>query len=86
MPGTVTSAPELTNVSKHGLWLLLGQEELHLPFAKFPWFRKATIEQLSEIEWPSPNHLYWPLLDVDLSVESVRDPEAFPLVSAPAVI
>ena len=86
MPGTVTSAPELTNVSKHGLWLLFGQEELYLPFEKFPWFKQATIEQLSEIEWPSANHLYWPLLDVDLSVESVRNPEAFPLVSAPAVI
>ena len=85
MPGTVTSAPELTSVSKHGLWLLLGQEELHLPFEKFPWFKRATIEQLAEVEWPSPNHLYWPLLDIDLSVESVRNPEAFPLVSAAAV-
>jgi hypothetical protein len=35
---------------------------------------------------PSANHLYWPLLDVDLSVESVRNPEAFPLVSGVAVI
>ena len=32
------------------------------------------------------NHLYGRCLDVDLSVESVRNPEAFPLVSAPAVI
>ena len=81
MPGTVTSAAEVTHVSKHGLWLLLGSEELLLPFEKFPWFRKATIEQLELVEWPTPDHLYWPLLDIDLSVESVRNPEAFPLVS-----
>jgi hypothetical protein len=62
--------------------LLLGSEEPHLPFGNSPWFKQATIEQLSEVEWPSPNHLYWPLLDVDLPVESVRNPEAFPLVSA----
>ena len=86
MLGTVTSVPEVTHVSVHGLWLLLGQEELHLPFEKFPWFKQATIEQLSEVEWPSPNHLYWPRLDVDLSVESVRNPEAFPLVSPAAGI
>ncbi|HRC84420.1 MAG TPA: DUF2442 domain-containing protein [Thermoanaerobaculia bacterium] len=68
-------------VSKLGLWLLLGDEELFLPFQIFPWFRQATIEQISRVEWPSPDHLYWPELDVDLSVESIRRPEAFPLVA-----
>ncbi len=81
MPGTITSAPEVTHVSKHGFWLLLGDEELLLPFSQFPWFKKATIEQLSEVEWPTPNHVYWPQLDVDLSGESIRDPTAFPLVA-----
>ena len=81
MPGIVTSAPEVTHVSQHGLWLLLADEEVLLPFEQFPWFRRATIEQLSNVEWPSPDHLYWPELDVDLSVESIRRPEAFPLVS-----
>jgi hypothetical protein len=61
--------------------LLLADEEVLLPFEQFPWFRRATIEQLSNVEWPSPDHLYWPELDVDLSVESIRRPDAFPLVS-----
>jgi len=82
MPGTVTSEVEVTNVSVHGFWLLLGDEELAVPFAQFPWFKKATIEQLSDVQRPTPNHLYWPQLDVDLSVESIRDPAAFPLLSA----
>ncbi len=85
MPGTVTSAPEVTHVSRHGLWLLLGDEELLLPFDKFPWFKTATIEQLEDVEWPTPNHVYWPRLDVDLSVESIRNPESFPLVSGTKV-
>ena len=83
MPGIPTSIAEVTHVSKHGFWLLLDEEELLVPFEQFPWFRKATIEQLSEVLWPTPNHLYWPQLDVDLSVESIRDPFAFPLVSKP---
>ena len=58
MPGTPTSAPEVTHVSMNGFWLLLGDEELLLPFVHFPWFRQATIEQLSQVEWPAPNHLY----------------------------
>ena len=82
MPGTVTSVVEVTNVSVHGFWLLVGGEELAVPFADFPWFKKATIEQLSDVQRPAENHLYWPQLDIDLSVESIRNPAAFPLLSA----
>jgi hypothetical protein len=84
MPGSVTSAVEVTHVSAHGFWLLLGDEELNLPFSAFPWFKQATIEQLSGVQWPTANHLYWPQLDIDLSVESIRDPSAFPLLSQTA--
>ncbi len=78
MPGTTTSAVEVTHVSPHGFWVLLNGEELLLPFVDFPWFKQATIEQITAVEWPSPNHLYWPQLDIDLSVESIRHPQAFP--------
>ena len=81
MPGTVTLVAEVTHVSKHGFWLLLGAEELLMPFETFPWFKQATIAQLLDVQWPTPNHLYWPRLDADLLVESIRDPSAFPLVS-----
>ncbi len=79
--GKLTSGVEVANVSPHGFWLLLGDEELFVPFSSFPWFRDATIAQITNVEMPSAQHLYWPSLDVDLSVESIRNPEAFPLVS-----
>lgn len=82
MPGSVTLEAEVTNISKHGFWVLLGDEELPVPFAQFPWFEKATVGQLADVQRPTANHLYWPQLDVDLSVESIRNPDAFPLVSA----
>ena len=81
MPGSATLEAEVTHVSVHGMWLLLGDEELHVPFDQFPWFRAATIEQLSSVERPTEDHLYWPQLDIDLSVASIRDPSAFPLKS-----
>lgn len=81
MPGSATLAVEVTHISAHGLWLLLGDEELALPYADFPWFKKATVEQILAVERPSENHLYWPHLDIDLSAESLRRPEAFPFVS-----
>lgn len=81
MPGSNTSAPEVTNVSQHGLWLLLEREELFMPFDSFPWFREAPIGKVLHVEQPSSHHLYWPDLDIDLSVESIRHPEQFPLLS-----
>jgi hypothetical protein len=83
--GQNTSGVEVTNVSKHGFWLMLGAEELFLSFNDFPWFRDAPIGKLTNVEWPSPHHLYWPELDVDLAVASIRDPEKFPLVSRPRI-
>ena len=79
--GKSTSSVEVTNISPTGFWLLLDGRELLLPFAKFPWFRQAQIEQLCDVEMPSPGHLYWPKLDIDISVDSIDHPECYPLTS-----
>ena len=79
--GASTSAPEVTNVSRHGFWLLVDERERFLPFSQFPWFVDATIGQISRVERPQPHHLYWPELDVDLHLESIDQPESFPLKS-----
>ena len=81
MPGSITSAAEVTHISKNGFWILLGDEELLVPFDHFPWFKKATVEQISDVNWPTPDHLHWPSLDIDLSVQSIRQPQDFPLTS-----
>ncbi|MDH4043420.1 MAG: DUF2442 domain-containing protein [Gemmatimonadota bacterium] len=83
--GASTSAVEVGNVTRQGFWLLLDDRELFLPFADFPWFRAASIEDLTTIERPSAHHLYWPALDIDLAVESLEHPERYPLVSRGAV-
>jgi hypothetical protein len=81
MPGSITSAAEVTHISKNGFWILLGDEELLVPFEHFPWFKKATVEQISDVNWPTPDHLHWPSLDIDVSVQSIRQPQDFPLTS-----
>lgn len=86
MPGTFVSRVEVSHVSRHGFWLLLAGEELFLPFDDFPWFRSASIAELCELVWPAPDHLYWPLLDIDIGVESIRDPAAFPLIASAAAV
>ena len=80
-PGKRISEVEVTNISKHGLWLLLGDREVFLAFDDFPWFRDSPIGKLVNVELPAPHHLYWPDLDIDLAVESIDHPERFPLIS-----
>lgn len=79
-PGKCTSVAEVLSISKHRFWLLLADEELFVPFKSFP-FKDASIADVLKVEWLGINHLYWPELDVDLAVESIRKPERFPLVS-----
>jgi hypothetical protein len=79
--GPSTSPVEVTNVSAHGFWLFIGERELFVAFRDFPWFKEASIGAITHVELPSPHHLYWPDLDVDLAVESLEHPEKYPLVS-----
>ena len=76
-----TLSVEVTNISKNGLWLLVGDAERFLPFEEFPWFCDATVGELLNVELPHPHHLYWSDLDVDLAQESIEHPERYPLVS-----
>jgi len=79
--GESTSAAEVTNISQHGFWLLIGGRELFVPFLEFPWFKNASVGSILNVELTHPQHLYWPDLDVDLTVESIEHPERFPLIS-----
>jgi hypothetical protein len=72
---------EVTNISRHGFWLLLDDRELFLTFDLFPWFRNASVGHLLNVSRPTDDHLYWPDLDVDLSVDSIEHPERYPLVA-----
>ena len=78
--GENISAVEVLNISRHGLWLLLHGSEYFLDFDHFPWFRNAKISSVLNVELPQPHHLYWPDLDIDLELDSIRFPEKYPLV------
>ena len=80
--GSVTSDVEVTNISPHGFWLYLAGRELFVSFEKFPWFADAAVSKIVNVQWASAEHLYWPKLDIDLSVRSIEHPDEFPLISA----
>ena len=81
-PSTNTSPAEVTNIDHFGFWLLVQNKEYFLPYEDFPWFRTATIAQILNVQLLNEEHLFWPALDVDLCLNSLETPEAFPLIYA----
>jgi len=83
--GTSTlEAPDRVHVqgiSPFGFWLLIKDREYFLDFETYPWFREAKVDQIFNVELLHGHHLFWNELDVDLDVESLDEPERFPLIS-----
>lgn len=80
--GKNSSAIEVTNISTNGFWLFSHGKELFLPFDKFPWFKKSSIDEIICVEELRDGHYYWEKLDIDLTDEIINNPEKFPLVAS----
>ena len=72
--------PEVTEVTSVGLRLVVADRERYISFHDFPWFGKAPAWKIRNVEQLSDDHVRWPDLDIDLSVESIDDPGRFPLI------
>ncbi len=50
-----------------------------MPFDEFPWFKKASVEQILNVVEEQPGTFHWPDLDIDLGLDSIRNPGHYPL-------
>jgi hypothetical protein len=71
----------VTDISALGVRIVAHGEEFFMSYDEFPWFRGAPEAAILDIEEPAPGHLFWPELDVDLGIETLRHPDRFPLRS-----
>ncbi len=78
--GTNILVNEVTNISVMGFWLLVDNREYFVPFADYPVFKTATMDQIFNIKQIGPKQLHWPALDADVELEALEEPERFPLV------
>ena len=80
MLGASTLPVEVTNIDRFGFWLLAEDKEYFLPYKEFPWFREAKVDEILNVELLHGDHLHWPALDVDLSLDAIAQPDAYPLI------
>ena len=60
-----------------GMAIVVNGKEYFLRYTDFPWFEYCSVAELRKItsdRWG----VYWDLVDIDLSIESIENPEHFP--------
>ena len=63
--------------TSEGMAVLVNGKEYFLRYADFPWFEYCNAVELRDMtadRWG----VYWNTLDIDLSIESLENPERFP--------
>ena len=77
--GKNISGAEIQTISSDGIWLLANEREYFLDYRHYPWFRGATVAEITNVQLLHENHLHWPDLDIDLELASLESPEKYPL-------
>ncbi len=81
VPGKSTSKhAEVVGITFHGIWVLVRTHEHFLPYADFPWFKNARINDVYNVKLVRGHYLQWPALDVDLAVDSLTQLDRYPLI------
>ena len=71
---------EVSHISNHGLWVLVNDREYMLSFSEYPWFSEAKLSEIQNVQVLHGSHLRWPMLDVDIELDSLETPERYPLI------
>lgn len=77
--GKNTLPVEIQGISKFGVWLFVNGVEYFLPYEEYPWFKDAKVSAVMNVKLVNDGHLEWPDLDVDIEIESLLNPEKYPL-------
>ncbi len=75
-----TSTAEVVHISSHGLWVHVAEQEYFLPFSEYPWFKEARVAEILNVRLLHGHHLHWTGPDVDLDLDSLKNPERYPLI------
>ncbi len=80
LPGIAISDSEVTSIDPRGFWLLVDDCEYFIPFADYPVFWSASVDQIFAFERLSLSQFHWPDLDADIELDALEHPEQYPLV------
>jgi len=68
---------KVTNIERFGIRLLADDKEYYIKFNDYPAFKKASIDQILNIQRISPTQFRWPDIDEDIELEALEQPEKY---------
>ena len=81
--GANISDVDISLVTAKGFWVFVQSKEYFLAFDEYPWFRDARIAEIMNVELKNQHHLRWEDLDIDIELDSLENPERYPLCFTP---
>lgn len=69
------------NITPSGIWIYVKGKEYFLDYETYPYFKAKTVYAIQNVKLLHGFHLSWPSLDVDLEIDSIENPEKYPLKS-----
>ena len=75
----VNKMAEVTNISPFGFWMLVNKKEYFISYEDFPVYQTASILDIASVSVDAFGNLHWPSLDADIELESLENPDAYPL-------
>ena len=67
-------------INSQGVLLSVCGHDYFLSYNRVPWMRNASINEVLDVRMCGRNAIEWPLLDIDLEIDSLRHPERYPLI------
>ena len=77
---TIDTLANVLMINSQGLLLSVCGHDYFLSYYRVPWMREASIKEVLDVRMSGRNAIEWPLLDVDLEIDSLRHPERYPLL------
>lgn len=68
----------VTRVSSRGIWLKTPDRKFFLSYYDFPWFKNKPMQAVLHVKELTPGEFYWPEINVNLGVDTLRSPHRFP--------
>ncbi|HEX8962730.1 MAG TPA: DUF2442 domain-containing protein [Rhodocyclaceae bacterium] len=68
-------SPQVIALGRRGFSVLVDGLPLFVAFQDHPAFASASADDLRQVQRPYPNRLFWPKLDIRLSIDALRSLE-----------
>ena len=77
---TENISAKVLSINSDGIYLSVGDKDYFISYNRVPWFQNAKVCEVMNVSMMGRMGIRWEDLDVDLEIDSLTNPEKYPLV------